>query len=148
MRLRIVGVVVDAENERRVRPIRRSRNDDLLHRPAQVLLRIRAFRKQTRRFDNDIRADRSPVDLARILSLENLEALAVHGDRIVGAGHMMVQVTEDGVVLKQVREGLGIGDVVDGYELDILVIQRRAHDVASDAAKAVDAYLDGHSSSE
>ena len=61
---------------------------------------------------------------------------------------MVGEVAEDRVVLEQVREGLGIGDVVDGYKLDILVIQRRAHDVASDAAEAVDAYLDGHSSSE
>ena len=83
-----------------------------------------------------------------ILRLENLEALPVHGNGIVGVGHMVVEVAEDGVVLEQMREGLGIGDVVDGYELDIFVIQRRAHDVASDAAEAVDAYLDGHSSSE
>src|SRR5260370_17991500 len=44
-------------------------------------------------------------------------------------------------------EGLGIGDVVDGQELNIGVVQRGAHDVAPDAAEAVDTYLDGHSSS-
>src|SRR6266851_2171496 len=44
-------------------------------------------------------------------------------------------------------EGLGVGDVVDGHELNIAVVQRGAHDVAPDAAEAVDTYLDGHSSS-
>src|SRR5260370_14164601 len=46
------------------------------------------------------------------------------------------------------RERLGIGDRVDGCEVNIAVINRSTHDVASDAAEAVDAYLDGHSSSE
>src|SRR5258707_1407236 len=45
------------------------------------------------------------------------------------------------------REGLGIGDVVDGNELNVAVINRSTHDVAPDAAEAVDTYLDGHSSS-
>src|SRR5260370_7808940 len=44
-------------------------------------------------------------------------------------------------------ERLGIRDVVDGHELNIAVVQRGAHDVAPDAAEAVDSYLDGHSSS-
>src|SRR5580700_9377916 len=55
---------------------------------------------------------------------------------------------QDGIVLKQVREGLGVGDVVDGDELYVLVVQRGAHDVPSDAAEAVDADLDGHTSSD
>jgi hypothetical protein len=47
-----------------------------------------------------------------------------------------------------VSECGGIGDVVNGDELDIFVIQRSAHDIASDAAETVDTYLDGHSSSD
>src|SRR6266849_2018413 len=45
------------------------------------------------------------------------------------------------------REGLGIGDVVDGNELNVAVINRSTHDVALDAAEAVNTYLAGHSSS-
>ena len=76
-------------------------------------------------------------------------ACLIAGTCVMALGAIaMGQVAEDGVVFEQMREGLGIGDVVDGYELDILVIQRRAHDVAADAAEAVDAYLNGHSSSE
>ena len=54
------------------------------------------------------------------------------------------QIAEDGVVLQKVREGLRVGDVVDGYELNVLVVKRGAHDVATDAAEAVDADLNGH----
>jgi hypothetical protein len=60
----------------------------------------------------------------------------------------MREIAEDGIVLEQVREGLGVGYVVDGDELDVLVVERGAHNVPSDAAEAVDADLDGHSSSE
>ncbi len=41
-----------------------------------------------------------------------------------------------------------LGDVVDGDELDVLVVKRGAHNVATDAAEAVDANLNGHSSSD
>ena len=36
----------------------------------------------------------------------------------------------------------GVGQVVDGDEVDVLVAERRAHDVAADAAEPVDANLD------
>ena len=58
------------------------------------------------------------------------------------------EVAEDRVVLQQVRERCGVGDVVDGDDVDVVVRQRGAHDVAADAPESVDADLDGHSSSE
>ena len=80
-----------------------------------------------------------------IFDLENFEALAFHGDGVFGVGDVVRQVAEDGVVLQKVREGLRVGHVIDGYKLNVFVIERGAHDVASDAAEAVDANLDGHS---
>src|SRR6266446_1130085 len=62
--------------------------------------------------------------------------------------HLVGQIAEDGVVLQKVRESFRVGDVVDGDELDVLVVKRGAHYVATDAAEAVDANLDGHSSSD
>ena len=60
----------------------------------------------------------------------------------------MRQIAENRVVLEQVRERSGIGYVVYGDKLNLFVVQRGAHDVASDAAEAIDADLDGHSSSD
>ena len=62
---RIVGVVVHAEHERRVRAIGGSGDDDFLHRAAQMLLGIGALGEEAGRLDDDVGADRSPIDLAR-----------------------------------------------------------------------------------
>ena len=59
-------------------------------------------------------------------------------------GDLVLEVAEDGVVLEQVGEGGGGGEVVDGDEFDVRVAECGAEDVASDAAEAVDAYLDCH----
>jgi len=109
---------------------------------------VRPFGEEASGFDDDIRADGSPIDFGGIFYLENLEALAIHGDRVFGVGDFVRQVAEDRVVFQEVREGLRVRDVVDGDELNVLVVERGAHDVASDAAEAVDAYLNGHSSSD
>ena len=113
-----------------------------------MLFGVGALGEQAGGFDDDIGADRSPVDFAGVFGLENFEALAFDADGVFGVGNFVGQVAENGVVLQQVREGLGVGDVVDGHKLNVFVVQRGAHDVASDAAKAVDSYLDGHSSSD
>ena len=144
----IVGIVVDAQHEGRVRAVSRGGDDDFLHRGAQVLFGVRALGEQAGRLNNNVGAHRSPVNFRGILGLENLEALPFHGDGIVGVGHLVVEIAENRIVLEKVSECGGVGDVVNGDELDIFVIQRSAHDIASDAAETVDTYLDGHSSSD
>src|SRR6266850_1957111 len=140
----IVGFVVHAEDEGGIRAVGGRRDDDFFHRGAKVLLRINALGEKTGGLDDDIRADGGPVNLSRIFRLENLEALPFHGDSVFGVRDGVWKIAEDGVVLQKVRERLGIGDVIDGHELNVLVIERGAHDVASDAAEAVDADLNGH----
>ncbi len=48
------------------------------------------------------------------------------------------------IVFEEVRQRLGVGDVVNRHEVDPVVVQRGAHDVAADASEAVDPNLDGH----
>ena len=61
---------------------------------------------------------------------------------------MVGQIAEDRIVLEQMGERLCVGDVVHRNKLNIFVVERGAHNVASDAAETVDTYLDGHSSSD
>src|SRR6266851_3720323 len=144
----IVSLVVHAEDERRIGAIGGRGDDYLFHRRAEMLLGVNALGEEAGRFNNDIRADRSPINLAGILGFENLEALSFHCDSVIGMGDVVRQIAEDRVVLQKVRESLRVGDVVNGDELNVLVVERGAHDVATDAAEAVDANLDGHSSSD
>ena len=70
-------------------------------------------------------------------SLSDRDAVALGRD--VG-----LQVAEDRVVLEQVGERLGVGQVVDGDDVDAAVVHGGAHDVAADAAEPVDPDFDGH----
>ena len=63
------------------------------------------------------------------------------------ASTLRVQVAEHRVVLQQVRERVRAGQIVDGDEVDVLVAERRPHDVAADAAETVDPDPDRHRSS-
>ncbi len=45
------------------------------------------------------------------------------------------------------RQRLGVRNVVDGDELNLLVVDGGARNIAADAAEAVNSYLDWHASS-
>jgi len=141
---RVIGLVIHAEDKGGIRAVGGRGDDDFFHWRAKVLLRIGALGEKTRGFDDDVRADGRPVNFDRIFRLENLEAFPFHGDGAFSVRDSVWKIAEDGVVLQEVRERLGIGDVIDGDELNVLVVERGAHDVASDAAEAVDADLNGH----
>ena len=71
------------------------------------------------RFDDDLRAHRLPGKLGGILFGENLDRLAVDGDAVGAGGDLVGQIAENGIVLQQVRQGFGIGEIVDRDEFDI-----------------------------
>ena len=94
--------------------------------------------------EHDVDAERLPRQLRRILDREHLELVAVDGDAVAARGDVGLQVAEDRVVLEQVRQRLGVGQVVDGDDVDPAVAHGGAHDVAADAAEPVDPDFDGH----
>src|SRR5262249_45184721 len=114
-------------------------------RAGKVVLGIGTFGEESGGFDNYVRADGSPVDLAGILDLEYFDRLAINRNGVFGMGDLVVQIAEDGVVFEKVREGFGICDVVDGDKLNVLVVDGGAHNVAADPAEAIDANFNGHS---
>ena len=46
------------------------------------------------------------------------------------------------------REGFGVGKIVDRYEFDLRIVERGADDIAAYAAEAVNTYFHGHGSGE
>src|SRR3984885_3078786 len=141
MRLRIVLVLVDAEDDRQVVVGGRSRDDDLLDRPLEVGLGLGGVGEVAGGFDHNLGADRRPVELGGIALGEHLDFLAVDGDEIVTGGDVVMQVAKNGVVLEQMRQGCGRGQIVDCDEFEIGFAKRSAKNVAADA---VDAYLHCH----
>ncbi len=73
-----------------------------------------------------------------------LNSIARHGNAVGGRAHVRVEIAEHRVVLEEMGQRGGVGQVVDRDEIDLLVPHRGAHDVAPDPPEPVDAHFDGH----
>ena len=115
----VVEFVVDAQHDGDVFVLGGRRNDDFLHRALNVLLGIVRVGELAGRFDDYLRSERTPVDRRGILGREHLDLLAVHGNEILTSLHVVGQRAQHGVVLEQVRQRLGVGQIVSCHDLDI-----------------------------
>ena len=61
--------------------------------------------------------------------------------------HVRVKLSEHRIVLGQMGESGGVGEIVYRNKFDIGVVQSSANDVSSDAAETVNTNFDRHSSS-
>ena len=94
MLLRVVSLLVDAQDDGHVFILGRRRYDDLLHRVVQVLGGIIAVGEQPCGLDDDLRANRCPVNLSRIAFREDLKFIAVDRDGFVAGLDVGVQVSQ------------------------------------------------------
>ena len=75
----------------------------------------------------------------------NLDGLAVNGDGVIVVADLTGETTHDRVVLQEVGQRLGVGEVVDSDHLEVgALLSKGAEEVTANAAKTVDTNLDGH----
>ena len=87
----------------------------------------------------------APGQIGGVTLRQHLDVLAVDDDALVIVGDLALEATRDRVVLQQVSEGLVVGEVVNGDDLDVrALLESSAEEVAADAAEAVDANAGGH----
>ncbi len=141
---RIVCPVVDSQHDGDIFVRGRSGDDDLLHAAANVLAGFLGIRESSRGFDHDLRAHRVPVELRGILLGKDFNALAAYMNDIAFGPDLFRQSAQHGVVLEQMRQRLGIRQIVDGHEFDVVAMQGRPDHVPADAAETVDAYFYSH----
>ena len=141
---RVVGALVDAENQSRdIRAGRRSRDDDLLGTGGDVLGGILRLGEATGGLDHDVDTELAPGEVRGVALLEHADGLAVDDDLLAVEFDGGVEAAGDGVVLEQVSEGLVIGEVVDRDDLEVTPLRQCcAEEVAADAAEPVDPNLD------
>ena len=84
----------------------------------QVLRRIVAVGEQAGGLEHHVDAERLPRQLRRILHRQHLELVAVDRDPVAAGGDVGLEVAEDRVVLEQVRQRLGVRQVVDRDDVD------------------------------
>ncbi len=140
-------VMVDAEDDREVSTIGRSRNDDALGASRQVSGSLVAGGEDARAFHRDIDAQFPMGKGSRVLNGGNLDRLAVaDGDRVAFDRHGRREAAMDGVVTEQVGVGLDRAEVVDGDDFDIGAagFDDGAKNVAADTSETVDGNLDCH----
>jgi hypothetical protein len=96
------------------------------------------------RLDHDVDTQIAPRQVAGLAIGQHLELLAVHADDSVAGVYVIRQLAHHRVVLEQVGESLGVGQVVDGDNLDVLVERvDRSPEVAANSAESV--HSDAHS---
>jgi len=143
----VVQVVVDAHHDRQVVAGGRRGDDDLLG-PAgvDVLARVVGLGEEAGGLDDDVDAQVTPGEVARVALGQHLEGGATDLDPVADGGDLLGELAQDAVVLQQVRERLGSGQVVDRHDLDVRATGGgRPIEVAPDPAETVDAHSYGHS---
>src|SRR5580658_3129996 len=144
----VVLLFVHAEHNCEVFVLGGGGDDDFLHAAAQMFPGIGGVGKPPRRFDDDLSSDRVPGQGSGIFLFKNLDGLAVDRNTVGAGGDLVRKVAEDRIVLEQVGQSLGIGEIVHRDEVEVLVGQCGAQDVASNTSESINANFYGHEASE
>ena len=110
-----------------------------------MLLGVLGLGETTGGLDDHVHVQVGPGQLGRVTLGQDLDGLVAHTDEVLADLEISLEGAENGVVLEQVRERLGVGEVVDRDDFDVAATSGdRAPEIAADPTEAVDAYTDGH----
>src|SRR5690606_4436789 len=139
-------VVVYAIDDRQVGTIGRSRNEDALCAALKVSGSLLLGGEDARALQHDINAKIAPGKVGRIALSKRLEGVRSHTDRIALDHNCAWETTVNAIVAQKMGIGLDRTQVVDGDDFNILATRFKdgADYVASNAAKSVDGYFNGH----
>src|SRR5262249_34902743 len=84
------------------------------------------------------------VDLGRILFFENADALAIDSDTVFRVTDVRFEISENGIVLQQMRKRLRIRDVIHGNDVDSFIPDRRSIYIPSDTSEPINPNLYSH----
>src|SRR5438309_1246052 len=109
-------------------------------------LGLRRVGEQARRLDDHLRAEFLPGNACGVALGGDLNLAPVDDERACPGLNVARVDAVVAVVLEQVRVGGGVEQVVDGDHLDVvgMTVEQRFEGLATDAAKAVDAYAYCH----
>ena len=95
--------------------------------------------KKAGRFQDNVHAEIFPGQIPRVAFLQHLNLVAAHDDVLGVVADFAVEFAVDRIPFEKMREGEGVGQVVDGGDAFHIALFHCAQDVATDPAEAVDA---------
>ena len=107
----------------------------------KVQLKLLFAGKDSGRLDHEVHTQLAPWKLCRVLDGGNANLFAVDDQAVWRMRNRALESAVCRVVLEQVRQGGGVGQVVDGYNLNVGTYDEVAKGEAADAAKSVDSDL-------
>ena len=105
---------------------------------ADVQFGLVAAGEKSGRFQDHVDAQVFPRQISRVAFLEDLNLVTAHDDVLVVVADFAVEFSVDRVPFQEMREGFGVGEIVDRLNAFDLFLRHRAQDVAPDAPEAVD----------
>ncbi|MPM90357.1 hypothetical protein SDC9_137478 [bioreactor metagenome] len=135
-----IALVVDAVDEHRGRILARRGHDDLLGAGLDMGGGGFLIEEEAGGFDDDVGADFVPLQTGRILFGGQTDAVAVDDQEIAVDGDVAVEDAVDRVVLEHVGQVIGIKQIVDADNLNVLaeVFDRGAEHHTANAPETVD----------
>ena len=124
----------------------RSGDDDLLGASVDVGLSLSLAGVEAGALENDVDVEVAPRQVVGVGLLVDLDLLAVNGDGILASNDLVIAsvVALRGVVLQQVSEHIGRGEVVDSDDLGALMTEHLTESQTTDATEAVNSNLYCH----
>ena len=113
----------------------RSGDDDLLGASVDVGLSLSLAGVEAGALENDVDVKVAPRQVVGVGLLVDLDLLAVNGDGILASNDLVIAsvVALRGVVLQQVSEHIGRGEVVDSDDLGALMTEHLTESQTTDA---------------
>ena len=139
-----IGLVVHTIYEHRGSVLGRSGHDNLLGTSLDVSLSELGGEEEAGGLYNNVGVEGTPGDVGGILLAEDLNLVAVYDEVVAFHFDIVVELAMYGVVLKHVSEIIGIEQVVDTYDHDVLreVLHSSAENHTTDTAKTVNTKSD------
>ena len=130
----------------------RSRDNDLLSASSDVSHALLFAGVEAGALQNNVNADLAPRAILSVLNGVDLDLLAIDDDGILGSFDGVLVLTDlaqeralSGVVLEQVSQHLGAGQVIDGNNFVALSLKHLTESQTADTAKTIDSNFNSHS---
>ncbi len=147
----IVHAVVNAQHNCEVFIFCRSRDDHFLNAVTFVGNRFGGIGKEACALDNNLNTLAAPLNRGRILFSKNLDSVPIDKEVVSFVADVAFERAIVGVELQQMGICFGIGEIVQGNDLNIpvqtILLKNSAVGKATNATKAIDADTNGHGES-